>query len=314
MIYTVTLNPVLDRTMSVTNIQFNEILRTTQVHVDAGGKGFNVSRALKLLGLGSTALGFVGGAVGEQLERSLHNLGITTDFVIIAGETRTNTVILEEQSDRYLKVNEPGPSIQISEQMTLIEKVRALVRSGDTWILSGSLPPGCPADSYAVLIELIKSNTARVLLDASGLALTLGCKASPFLVKPNLDEAGQAFGRSLTTQSDLSPANVAVNLAIDFFLSCGIEFVALSGGADGLWLANQQSRVHAIPPKITARNPVGTGDALLAGLVYAFSRNLPLREIARWGTACGTAAAMASGVNFGTLAEVEAVYKKVIIQ
>ena len=306
MIYTLTLNPVLDRTLTVAALQLNEVLRVIDVHLDCGGKGFNVSRALKMLGMNSTALGFVGGNTGQQLERGLSGLGIPTDFIQVDGETRTNTVIIEAGTGTYLKANEPGPTVASPYQTALVEKVQSLAQSGDTWVLSGSLPPGLPPGFYASLIRILKSQGARVYLDASGEPLSTSAAAAPSLIKPNLDEASQAFGRPITSENDLAAA-------IDFILGLGVELVALSTGPDGLWLASRTYRVHACPPPITLCNPVGLGDALLAGLVWSFSQGFSLEESARWGVACGTAAAMASGVNFGTLADVTAIFNLVTL-
>ena len=342
MIVTVTPNPGLDRTLTVPHIVFNEMVRATKSRLDWGGKGFNVSRALQALGAESIALGFVGGATGQMLERGLSGLGIATDFVHIAGETRTNTIITSAdagQHVRYIKVNEAGPTVQAEESAAFLNRVRERVRPGDLWVLSGSLPPGVPPDFYAQIIALVQEREARALLDSSGEPLRLGCAASPYLVKPNAIEAEEMTGREV--RSRLLVFNDYAKLpgqtypfaglpdATDFFLRQGIELVALSLGADGLLLASKQRAVWARPPRVQAQNPVGAGDALLAGIAWALAcpeqacpeqsrrsrreHGLPLEEMARWGVATGTAAAMREGVNVGTRAKVEALYEQVQI-
>jgi fructose-1-phosphate kinase PfkB-like protein len=167
-----------------------------------------------------------------------------------------------------------------------------------------------------------------VLLDSSGEALRLGCAAGPYLVKPNVVEAEEMTGQEISSDADALAA-------AEFFLRQGIELVALSLGADGLLLASKELAVWARPPCVQARNPVGAGDALLAGIASALAGpstalragpSAPLRagtehrrkehvrsleEIARWGVATGTAAAMQEGVSFGTRAEVEALYEQI---
>jgi 1-phosphofructokinase len=335
-IVTVTPNPGLDRTLTVPRIVFNQVMRATASRLDWGGKGLNVSRALQALGVESVAMGFIGGATGHTLERGLSDLGISTDFVPIAGETRTNTVItlapfsagIDADTQRYVKVNEPGPTVRAEEVAAFFDRARDKVRPGDIWVLCGSLPPGVPPDFYARLTALVQAMGARVLLDSSGEALRLGCAAGPYLVKPNVVEAEQVTGQEISS-------NAATLVAAEFFLRQGIELVALSLGADGLLLASQELAVWARPPRVRARNPVGAGDALLAGIASALagpsttlragpstelragaerSRRepvLPLEEIARWGVATGTAAAAREGVSFGTRAEVEALYEQV---
>jgi len=331
-IVTVTPNPGLDRTLTVPRIVFNEMVRATKSRLDWGGKGFNVSRALQALGedrrvgAESVAMGFVGGATGQMLERGLRDLGIATDFVHIAGETRTNTVITSAdagQHVRYIKVNEAGPTVRAEELAAFLDRVRERVRPGDFWVLSGSLPPGVPPDFYAPIITLVQERGARALLDSSGEPLRLGCTVSPYLVKPNAVEAEEMTGREVRSQ--LLVLNDYAKLpgracpfpglpdATDFFLRQGIELVALSLGADGLLLASKQRAVWARPPRVQARNPVGAGDALLAGIAWALDHGLPLEEMARWGVATGTAAAMREGVSAGTRAKVEALYKQVQI-
>ncbi len=307
MIVTVTLNPCLDRTLTVPHLSLNEVLRASAVRLDWGGKGFNVSRALPALGAESLAMGLVGGATGERLERGLASLGIATDLVAIAGETRTNTVVAEAGSERYLKVNEPGPAVQAGELAAFLDRAGARIRRGDLWILSGSLPRGMPADVYARLVRRVQAAGARALLDASGEPLRQGCAAGPYLVKPNAVEAAEVTGRVIRSEADARDAARRL-------LGQGVEVVALSLGADGLLLAAGQQMVRARPPRIQARTPAGAGDALLAGLAWALERGLSLVEMAGWGVAAGTAAARNEGVGPGTRAEVEALYPQVEIE
>lgn len=319
MIYTVTLNPVLDRTLSVPAIIFDEVLRATAVRFDWGGKGFNVSRALKALGGESVALGFTGGTTGQMLERGLEELGIATDLTPISGETRTNIVISEGGSGRYIKVNEAGPLVQEEEQEAFLAKVRQRANPGDCWVLSGSLPPGIPPDFYALLVDLVQAQGGRAFLDASGEPFRLGCAAAPFLVKPNALEAEEATGISIRAGKD--PRNgedaqleESARAAAAFFLGQGVVFVALSLGADGLLFASREGMALVRPPKVPIGNPTGAGDSLLAGLVWALGRGYTPHEIAGWGVASGTAAAMQAGTGVGTFQEVEAIYKQVMIQ
>ena len=206
MIITVTPNPALDRTLTVPEIVFDEMVRASESRLDLDGKGVNVSKALHALGTSTVMLGFAGGMAGEMLERGLGEMGYATSFTHVAGETRTNTIILDAAANRYVKANEPGPLLRPPELDAFFEQARARLAAGDTWILSGSLPPGAPTDFYAQLVELIHSHGARALLDTSGEPLRLGCAARPYLVKPNATETcrnylGGRFGlveRALT--------------------------------------------------------------------------------------------------------------------
>ncbi len=144
MIYTLTLNPALDRELTVPALALDTVLRASESRVDCGGKGFNVSRMLASLGAQSVALGFAGGHTGAMLRDGLAALGIATDFVWITGETRTNVSIIVGDEGHHIKVNEAGPTVSADELAALAQRVRELARAGDWWVLAGSLPPGCP--------------------------------------------------------------------------------------------------------------------------------------------------------------------------
>jgi 1-phosphofructokinase family hexose kinase len=297
MIVTVTLNPVLDRTLIVPRINFDDVLRASEVRLDWAGKGLNVSRALKALGLSSTATGLLGGSTGRMLEKGLSDLQIDTDFLYIDGETRTNIVVLEADGGRHVKVNEAGPRVSASDQAAFLEKVSSLARTGDMWVFCGSLPPGIPVDYYRQLIELVQQRGALAILDTNGEMLREGLLSRPYLVKPNSVEAAEITGYALETEIDAQRAAA-------YFLQEGAEIVALSLGANGLLLTTHQETFRIHCPPVTARNPTGAGDALLAGIVYGLSHQLPMEQVARWGVAAGSAAAARTDTGFGDLDEV----------
>jgi 1-phosphofructokinase family hexose kinase len=294
--------------------------------LDWGGKGFNVARALRALGEDPLAMGLVGGPTGQMLAGGLAEQGVRADLVQIEGESRTNIVIVPAgRADLYIGVNEEGPTISSGEAEAFRERVCGHARPGDIWVLSGRLPPGLPDDYYGQLTGLLRAQGTKVVLDTSGEALRLGCAAGPYLVKPNLAEAEQIVRqegddpqRTVEVhgagEAPMADPGVSAADAAQFFLRQGIELAAISLGADGLLLASGECIVHARPPQIRPANPVGAGDALVAGLVWAAARGLNMIEMARWGVAAGTASTMREGVSFGTLGEVERVYQEVSVQ
>ena len=237
MIYTLTPNPSVDRSITIPEIRFNTVLRSQSVRLDLAGKGFNVSRALQLLGIESIAMGWLGGGTGKMLEDGLQKLGIQTDFVWVTEDTRTNTMINEVSGEWHMKINEPGPPILAEDIERLIQKVEEYAKKGDLWILSGSLPPDVPEDFYAKLITKLHKHKARVCLDASGKALTYGIQASPYLVKPNLAEASEEVGFDIKNTEDAKRAAL-------YFLRAGVEYFALTMGASGLLLATQKEMLE----------------------------------------------------------------------
>jgi 1-phosphofructokinase family hexose kinase len=257
------------------------------------------------MGVDSLAMGLVGGATGLMLERGLAGLDIPTDLVRIAGETRTNVVVTDVRAGQHIKVNEAGPTVEPQELRALVDRVRERARTGDIWILSGSLPPGVPPDTYGQLVSLVQAAGAKAYLDTSGEPLRLGCEARPFLVKPNVIEGEELTGQAINSEDDALRAAESV-------LERGVNTVALSLGAGGLLLASGQGAVLAIPPQVEVRNTVGAGDALMAGVTWALEQERSLRDVARWGVAAGTAAAVSEGVSAGSFAEVQALYQGIL--
>jgi 1-phosphofructokinase family hexose kinase len=298
MIYTLTPNPSIDRTVTIPEIQFNNVLRSKNVRLDWGGKGFNVSRALAQFGVESMAMAWVGGGTGKMLADGLQRLGIPTDFVWVDEETRTNTMVIEEEGDWHIKVNEPGPSISKADVAQLMQKAESYAMKGDLWVLSGSLPPDVPEEFYADLINMIKSRGAKVYLDASGTPLRYGCQAGPYLVKPNHLEAAQIVGFAINDQEDAKRAALP-------FLRMGVEYFALTMGAQGLLLATQKEMVFATPPKISVHNTTGSGDTAMAAIIYAQLKGMSLVETAQWAAATSAASVETVGVSEFSIARIQ---------
>jgi len=298
MIYTITLNPAVDKELVVPALELDTVLRSQEINIDFGGKGFNVSRMLGALGCGSVALGFAGGHSGELLREGLESLGIVSDFVSVDEETRTNVSIVTAAPSHYIKVNEPGPVISPEARESLIEKVRTLARAGDWWVLAGSLPPGVPTSIYADLIREIQGSGAHAILDTSGEALHWGCGARPFLAKPNKIELQQLTNLPVNSTDEIVGAAQAMQ-------GTGINNVVVSLGMEGALLVNAQDVWQAASPRIQERNPTGAGDSMVGGLVWGLSEGLSVSEALRWGIACGAATASMSGTTVGSRQLVE---------
>lgn len=304
MIFTLTPNPSIDRSLTIPEIRFNAVLRSQKVRLDWGGKGFNVSRSLQQFGIESLAMAWVGGGSGKMLADGLQKMGIQTDFVWVDEETRTNTMIIEADGGWHIKVNEPGPPISKSDVDQLFQKVETYAKKGDLWILSGSLPPDVPETFYGDLIKLLKSRGAKVVLDASGVPLRLGCKEAPFLVKINIFEASQMVGFAIEDTEDAKRAALP-------FLRMGVTVFGLTMGDAGFLLANQKTMVYASAPRITVRNAAGSGDSLLAGLIYAQGQGLDLVEAARWAVATGSASVETEAVSEFDIQRIQALLPEI---
>lgn len=307
MIYTITLNPAVDRELTVPEIIYDAVLRATEARVDFGGKGFNVSRILMGLGVRSTAMGFMGGRAGELLRDGLEGLGILTDFVWVAGETRTNVSIVTQNNEKYIKVNEQGPLVDKEKQQELLDRIDAVAQPGDWWVLAGSLPPGVDAGYYAELTRVINQHAGKVILDTSGKALGSGLVEKPFLVKPNAEEAHQVTGLPVETIEDIKA--VAQELR-----ARGTENIVISMGKKGALLQTTEGTWMTHSPKIKEMNPIGAGDSMVGGLVYGLSLGKSLKEALGWGVASGAATASLPGTQVGSLALIQSLLDQVVFE
>lgn len=307
MIFTVTLNPALDKEYKVPQIVFDDVMRMASMRIDFGGKGFNVSRMLKSLGAKSTALGFVGGHTGDVITTGLESLDIPVDFTLIQGETRTNISIVDQGEHHYVKLNESGPAVTEAEINGLLKKIDTLITQGDFWVLSGSLPLGVPDDIYAQIIRKVNKANAYVVLDASGLSLQLGIEAKPYLIKPNIHELNELLG------VDIQDAKALPNYLAELH-GQGVNNILVSLGKEGALLSDSQRCFLGSPPKIFAQNPIGAGDSMVAGMVWRLAAGDSPQEALPWSLACGTAAASLPGTGVPSPAQVKEIYQAIIIE
>jgi len=304
MIYTLTLNPAIDRELTVEEIGYDKVLSALEVRIDFGGKGFNVSRMLKSLGTSNVAVGFVGGNTGKRLENGLRTLGIDSDFVWVDAETRTNISIVTQAHDHYIKVNEKGPLVNETKQTELLEKVKGIAQAGDWWVLAGSLPPGVDDSFYARIIKLLNEREAIAILDTTGEALRLGCDEKPFLIKPNGEEAQALTGLPVETHQQVAIAAMELQ-------KMGAQNVAISLGKAGALLQTIEATWMVYPPAIKEKNPIGAGDSMVGGLVWALTQGIELNEALGWGVASGAAAASLSGTEVGSRSLIEKLFSQV---
>jgi 1-phosphofructokinase family hexose kinase len=304
MIYTLTLNPAVDRELTVPAMEFDSVLRATEARLDFGGKGFNVSRLLRGMEASSTAVGFLGGRAGELLQDGLQSLGIGTDFVRVPGETRTNVSIVTQSHDHYIKVNEKGPLVDDARQQELLEKIDSLAKPGDWWVLAGSLPPGVTDNFYARVVQVLNKHEAYAILDTSGESLRLGCSEKPYLVKPNAEEAHILTGLPMDTHSEIAAASEEIR-------RLGAQNVVVSMGKAGALLHTAEGTWLTHTPKIKEKNPIGAGDSMVGGLVWALTQGIPLKEALGWGVASGAATASLPGTEVGSRPLIEELFSQV---
>jgi 6-phosphofructokinase 2 len=307
MIYTITLNPALDRTIEVDGLVADDANRILREARYAGGKGIDVSRVIAELSGESVALGFIGGYDGLELEGRLINEGVLCDFTRIGGETRTNIILVNRRNKAQIMLNAAGPKITPAEIGLFFEKIRSLPHDAEFVVVSGSVPPGVSNNIYAQIITTLKGMGIRVALDADGELLRHGYKANPFLIKPNIYEFQRLTGIRSTEIEDLREEARPI-------VEGGIEIVLISMGPKGILGVTRDEALWATPPQVEVVSSVGAGDSALAGFVYALTKGMDFRESLILATATGTAAVTTPGTELCKKKDVEKIQKKVTIE
>ena len=287
MIYTITLNPALDRTISINATSLDDCNRIENEQMYAGGKGIDVSKVLTGFGVKNKAIGFVGGFAGEELEGMLINEGIACDFVRIAGKTRTNIIINDMASGNQTLYNAKGPVISAYELMQLIHKVEDFEQP-DFVILCGSLPRGVNPEIYRKIIEISKSKGAKVILDTDGEALRIGLQECPTIIKPNIHELNRISNKQLNTIESI--VLVAKEMRV-----CGLEIILVSIGAGGMIMICEEGQYLAKPPEVDVKNTIGAGDSAVAGFIYGLTTKGDIKEALKYSVASGTATILQTG-------------------
>ena len=245
-----------------------------------GGKGINVSRILKELGLESCALGFLGGFTGKFVEDALNGVGLSTHFTHIQEDTRINVKIKAEDET---EINGRGPKISDSELSEFKAQFDQL-KKGDVVIFAGSLTPGLGDDFYADLIDIIKSKGADFVIDTTGESLMKTLEKKPLLVKPNNHELAELFGVELNSMEDIAKYGKKL-------LELGAQHVLISMAGDGGMMVTKDKVYRSYAPKGTVINSVGAGDSMIGGFTGTFAKTGDALEAFRYGLACGSATA-----------------------
>ncbi len=288
MIYTVTLNPALDKTYIVDELNFDSVNRATSSFEDVGGKGLNVSKVLKEFNCDSEALVVLAGHTGELIQKKLIESQIVSKAFWTEGETRINAKIVDVKSHSNTDVNEGGPDISESLLEEIIDYLAQAVHKGDIVVLAGSVQSSVPSDIYARYIGRLSGLGVKVLLDTSGKPFEEGIMSAPYLIKPNRHEAEEHLGRSLQSDEDLKAA-------AQEYLNLGVELVCISDGSRGAYFFTQGDSLFVPPLPVEVKSTVGAGDSMVAGLSYMLDQNMSLEEGAKLACALGITAVATDG-------------------
>lgn len=288
MIYTVTLNPAIDKTVVIENLSPGQVNRVASVRVDAGGKGINVSKCLRALGADTVAAAILAGSAGKQLEDMLKALNIPVLQVNVPGQSRTNLKIIDPVKKENTDINEPGPKVMPEDLEALRLMLGSKVKKGDSIVLSGSLPAGVEADLYRVWTTYFRELGAAVFLDADGEPMALGIQAGPYMIKPNNHELARLLGKEKLSLEEMCSEG-------KHLVESGIREVVISLGGDGALFVSNEGVFHAEGLSVPVKSTVGAGDSMVAAMVYSKEKGLDRETAIRLAVAIGAASVMQDG-------------------
>ena len=288
MITAVSLNPSIDRTLTVENFTAGGLNRVLSKSDVAAGKGINVALTVSGLGLDCECIGFMYRDSAALFEKRLMMNSTAYDFIWCEGSARTNVKVFDRNAGVVTELNESGMPVDDALLAKIVDLAVTHAEDSDFLILSGSLPPGCPADYYATLIDAVEGLGCRCVLDADGERLVYGLEARPFMIKPNRYELETMTESKLNTLGDIHDAALR-------YIDMGVEIVAVSLGADGALIVSADEALYAPRMNIEVKSTVGAGDSMIAGLVAGFMGDDSLEDCFRKGVASATARCMTEG-------------------
>jgi len=306
LIVTLTINPAIDRIISIDRLAFEDRAYINSSRESAGGRGINVSSVIHSFGGETLAVLISGGDSGKRLEGLLGKCGYRIAVVPVQNEIRTNLTITDKHG-LTVNLNEPGPPLGKAEVARVERVVRETLDHASWLAICGSIPPGVPPAFYGKLISMARQKKVKTLLHADGDALREGIAARPTVVSPNQQEAGRLLGQTLLTRTHYLEAAERIR-------QLGAESVVLTLGSRGAVGAFADGLMEALPPRIDAVCPIGAGDALMAAYAWARERRTSVADALRWGVAAGTASARLPGMNFASLAQAREIYRQVEIR
>ncbi len=301
MIITITLNPVLDKSVEVEQLVAEQKLRCTNPVCYAGGGGINVSKGINELGGQSIALFPSGGSNGQKIEKLLRDAGIEQHTVPVDYENREGFSVRATSTNEQFRFNMPGEQISGETLQSIFATVKQLKPT--IIVASGSLPPGAPTDTYAQIANIARSISAKMILDTSGEPLTQAAASGVYLLKPNIGELCKLVGVD-DLELDLVDEAAQSIIAKGF---CEVAVVSLGPG--GALLVTKDSYQHFPAPLVKKVSTVGAGDSMVAGMAYSIANGKSLHEMVQLGVACGSAATMNPGSTLFKTADVNRLLK-----
>jgi 6-phosphofructokinase 2 len=288
-IVTITVNPALDKSAHFKGLVPEQKIRCEEPRYDAGGGGINVSKAISRLGGTSLAVFTSGGPTGKMLEGLISKEIIEYKAVEIQSWTRESFVGVDDNTNSQYRFSFPGPVISSAEKEEVIKTIQEL--KPKFLVVSGGLNKDLETDFYQKIAEIAKGAKTKMIVDTSGEALNKVLETGVYMIKPNVGELAKLIG---VERLELEEVNKAAKQII---AKGGAEIVVVSLGPQGAVLVTKDNYEFVPAPNVAKKSTVGAGDSMVGGMVWALSQNKSMKEIIRWGVACGSAATMNEGTQ-----------------
>jgi 1-phosphofructokinase family hexose kinase len=277
--------PAAQRVMIFRKLTPDAVNRAMTTLDGAAGKAINVAKVLKTLGAHPIATGFLGGQRGEFLRAAMAAKQIESDFVTVRAPTRQCVTVIDESAGTHTELVEESRPVGPADFKKFMTVVRRHISTCGAAVMSGTIASGGPATLYHDCVRLAENAGAISVVDAQGAALTEALKAKPGLVKPNRPELAATVGRELKSEPDVMRAMRELH-------ERGAQRVIVTAGRKPALAFDGKIFRRIITLRIKMVNPIGSGDAFTAGVVWRLLRGDDLGEACRWGAAAGAANAL----------------------
>jgi len=263
-IYTITPNPALDLNGVVTRIVENEKNYVTQEQRYAGGNAINAAQVVASLGCPVIASGFLGGAVGKQVNELIVQSNVKTDFVKVQEETRVNITVSNQETLKQTRLSFMGPHIKLHEKKVLIKKVSKLPKDS-LLILGGSFPPNFLIQDAKLILKLAHKKKIPCIVDVPSKDLKKIMPIRPLMIKPNLHEFEELVGKKLQAIPQI------IAEAQKLLKNCPI--ICISSVNKGSLLVTNEAVLFATGPKVRVKSTVGAGDSMVGAIAAGLLKN-----------------------------------------
>lgn len=277
--------PAVQRVQRFRQLKLDGVNRAIFTSEGPAGKAVNVAKVLKLLGQEPVLVGFSGGDRGEQLLQMLLERKLRLQFLTVEARTRLCTTLLDEATGAVTELVEESLPVAPSRFDELLDQTTQLLPGCRAIIMAGTLAPGGAPDFYARCTHKARTLDVLSVVDGQGEVLRAALAARPGLVKPNQAELGATLGRKLASEAALLAGMRELQAA-------GAERVVITAGTGPVLAMEGDNLWRLEPPRVHALNPIGSGDAFTAALVWRLLRGDDLGEACRWGAAAGAANAL----------------------